>query len=198
MELQLESIRVDFLVKVHSTHNVKWVLTAIGYTHFWEEFAWSGWIVSSTVFQSFCSCSSAPVFVKFFAEGLQNPWIYGFCYFTLRLSVFWTHTILLTVHTVHHSKNWEAVIDGWDNRHKVNYKALKKRIPLSRLHNSRFIILLIENLSYWLADGIHEFWRVPKTSMVIFYTCKMSSDFAVPLEVDIQYMYYLVAFAQCI
>lgn len=51
MELQLGSSRVDFLVKAHSKHSVKWDLTAIGYTHFWEEFTWSAQIVSSTVFQ---------------------------------------------------------------------------------------------------------------------------------------------------
>ena len=53
MELQLGSGRVDFLVKAHSMHNVKWVLTATGYTHFQEEFTWSGWIVSSSVLQPF-------------------------------------------------------------------------------------------------------------------------------------------------
>lgn len=31
MELQLGSSGVGFLVKAHSKHNVKWVLTAIGY-----------------------------------------------------------------------------------------------------------------------------------------------------------------------
>lgn len=140
MELQLGSSRVDFLVKAHSTHNVKWVLTAIGCTHFREEFAWSGWIVSSTVFQSFCSCSSAPQSSLFqFAESLHLQ----FCYLIWKFSVFWTHTILLTVHTS---------LKELNNHWWLSQQAQSELQSTQRVHTSAkasqfsiFLILLIEN-----------------------------------------------------